>query len=248
MQRLVKDKFVLAVLATLSCLLSLLVLVACGANSSGEKNGVYAAPVTPVPTEKETRKPLPSNQADWKATADAVPDKAFLDATVASLKATAIANREAANEPPPDLTKIAQNLPTAAPTPTPFTGLTQAQNLPFFRQEFLAENVWYGYVKGELVGVYAGRLLDKSERGAVYIITSGGPSPAQIKKIQKSNLSESTGTLKIVTVDESKLKFTLETKKGEKVVYDFNSQAFEGRATVTSTVIPTTPQPTVVSR
>lgn len=177
--------------------------------------------------------------------------QAILDKSAAD-GATAVANRK------PGMlatgvahsTEVAIKLQTPQPTPTIITGIQDIQLSPFNSEEALVENRWQGFIGGQFVRVYAGRLTADSEQGfvaiergladsgkgyliqpsasAVLVAPDGTPIAAgdiSSHTLQKYLTPRKGGTVRIVSVDG--LRLTLTSKSGKTFIFDLGSLTFK---------------------
>jgi hypothetical protein len=179
------------------------------------------------------------------------PEKqALLDKSEAD-RATAVANRK------PGLlatgvaqaTEVAVKLQTPQPTSTIVTGIRDIQLSPFHSEEALVENQWQGFVAGQLVRVYAGRLTADPEQGfiavekmrsddkgylaqtaptAISLATDGTPvviAGLPSYTLQKYLTPSKEGAVSIVSVNG--LQLTLASKNGKTFTFDLTALAFK---------------------
>lgn len=68
--------------------------------------------------------------------------------------------------------QVAINLQTRQPTPVLITGIRDVQLNPFRAEDATVENQWQGWVNGQLVRVYAGKLTKDPAQGFVAVETN----------------------------------------------------------------------------
>ena len=146
-------------------------------------------------------------------------------------------------------TEVAVKLRTPQPTPTIITGIRDIQLSPLRSEEALVENQWQGFVAGQLVRVYAGRLTADPEQGfiavekgrsdekgylvqpaptAIALATDGTPvvvGGLPSYTLQKYLTPGKEGAVSIVSVDG--LQLTLASKNGKTFTFDLATLAFK---------------------